>query len=855
MNKAIEKGMELVDNLRIALEGLGIVVKSGGTVNPVQKFKDDHADWTPKQHKLHSEWHGGQAQKHGATPTGDYHRAQVGLHNVAAHTKRNGTFNNGRDAHLGHHIDNVAAHREKRDGVVKARSPHPGQMSLFGAHAAPKAAKKPETGGKGREGLVAKKVTVQRGGRSHQQTVYVRPGDEKGKGKGKGGHPFHGGDHGDAGKFLDHHKGWSDKQHKNKALEHRAVSADIRRQMQKHVVEEGPDVDKHVKKWKHLNHESNYHSQMAHVHDGAARGKRLKGKVAGGNDEWTEEDRQGVAHQKVSEVLPRATELHNDEKQGAHTWAKGERKPFNDREAHEHTPESFHAAHGAWSAEQHKGKAEKLEAEGLKLGKGKKVTGATPHEHNRSVELYGEAAVHEEAHRAKAKGERDNEFHLARLKNKIRDLKGYRETTEKNRPKKAEGEEKRNVKMPPPAHPPTFDEKRLARRYQDMTDDKTLLRALKEIEAGKAVTGDISPALAELRHHAMMIDEDIKEDPWWKKNGALEGKKQIADVRTMLTKHWNAATAAKDQQAKPSLQDKLKAKVDAAAGSKGKDIKAEAKRQAKGSSPKIYNEVEKFLAASGVKHNDSGDLVGEEHSLIDWYKDPSKVSADTAKRIPEILEAAKNRQEGVKARHLRKLRTTGVTQVPGGSVKVLPHHSKDGMHYVRVEQGGKRTDHDMDPTSMTQAHYKAAEMAKDLSSAGKGGAKPSLQDKVKAKVEEASEKQGGKSHPVRGFASSVFDVEIAEHAKDPQFLEPDDRRGFQLLHEHHKGGRLHMPDNHADSMAMWRTLVDLSNGQDEIADGKTGADPEQRRQAKGASTGLGTLSGKVLAHAETLKKK
>jgi len=124
--------------------------------------------------------------------------------------------------------------------------------------------------------------------------------------------------------------------------------------------------------------------------------------------------------------------------------------------------------------------------------------------------------------------------------------------------------------------------------------------------------------------------------------------------------------------------------------------------------------------------------------------------------------------------------------------------------------------------------------------------------------EVTTEKPTGPTVKVPQWAVTTFESRVAEFATDPEGhgLDDEERAAYQELHRHfdQKSGKFTLPGDKATAGRIARLLTDLSNLEDEMASEKD-RDPEARAMARHASTGLGELSRKVLAHDDLRRRK
>lgn len=97
---------------------------------------------------------------------------------------------------------------------------------------------------------------------------------------------------------------------------------------------------------------------------------------------------------------------------------------------------------------------------------------------------------------------------------------------------------------------------------------------------------------------------------------------------------------------------------------------------------------------------------------------------------------------------------------------------------------------------------------------------------------------------VTGFAASTLDG-VAEMADVAEEMGDEDAPMLRAVANAYQRGALRF--NRAEAEAIWRGLMDLSNGEDAYAEDRNHqrADPEGVRMARAAATGLATLTRKV----------
>lgn len=100
--------------------------------------------------------------------------------------------------------------------------------------------------------------------------------------------------------------------------------------------------------------------------------------------------------------------------------------------------------------------------------------------------------------------------------------------------------------------------------------------------------------------------------------------------------------------------------------------------------------------------------------------------------------------------------------------------------------------------------------------------------------------------PVRGYAQTVFQTQIAELAADPEGhgLDEDETRAYRLAASLYNDGRLRIPAERNDAETLIRLFTDICNAEDEIAEGNAGPTnhtAEDRRMARHAAQGMAGL--------------
>lgn len=101
---------------------------------------------------------------------------------------------------------------------------------------------------------------------------------------------------------------------------------------------------------------------------------------------------------------------------------------------------------------------------------------------------------------------------------------------------------------------------------------------------------------------------------------------------------------------------------------------------------------------------------------------------------------------------------------------------------------------------------------------------------------------------VRGYAQAVFQTQIAELAADPEAhgLDEDETRAYTLAASLYNDGRLRIPSTLEDGITLIRLFNDISNAEDEIAEGNAGPHAkhtaEERRMARHAAQGMAGLA-------------
>lgn len=101
---------------------------------------------------------------------------------------------------------------------------------------------------------------------------------------------------------------------------------------------------------------------------------------------------------------------------------------------------------------------------------------------------------------------------------------------------------------------------------------------------------------------------------------------------------------------------------------------------------------------------------------------------------------------------------------------------------------------------------------------------------------------------IRGYAQTVFQTQIAELAADPEGhgLDEDETRAYRLAASLYNDGRLRIPTDRDDAEALIRLFNDISNAEDEIAEGNAGPhakhSAEERRMARHAAQGMAGIA-------------
>ncbi len=108
--------------------------------------------------------------------------------------------------------------------------------------------------------------------------------------------------------------------------------------------------------------------------------------------------------------------------------------------------------------------------------------------------------------------------------------------------------------------------------------------------------------------------------------------------------------------------------------------------------------------------------------------------------------------------------------------------------------------------------------------------------------------------PVTGHAGTAL-LGIAELAADPETYWSDEDGALRLLGLGFDGRDLTLADDVATLDAAARALVDLANGEDDVAEQRNQkTDPEIRRYARASCAGLGTLATKCWRRADELRR-